>query len=57
MIERQSRRRISPNPEAQRWEIARAGAYFVCPFLGYNFIWNMRIFSGSAPFRFLVFWF
>jgi len=26
----------------------------VCPFLAYNFIWNMRIFSGSAPFWLLV---
>ena len=25
-------------------------SYFICPFLGYNLIWNDRTFSGSAPF-------
>ena len=30
--------------------VAGASSYFVCPFLGYNFIWNTRLFSGPAPF-------
>jgi len=34
--------------------IAGWGAYFVCPFLGYNFVWNMRFFSGPAPFFLLA---
>ncbi len=34
--------------------IAGGGAYFVCPFLGYNFVWNMRFFSGPAPFFLLA---
>ncbi len=34
--------------------VAGAGAYFVCPFLGYNFVWNRRLFSGPAPFVLLA---
>jgi NO-binding membrane sensor protein with MHYT domain len=30
--------------------VAGALSYFICPFLGYNLIWNDRMFAASAPF-------
>ena len=32
-------------------------SYFLCPFLGYNFFWNSRFFSGLAPFLLLMVFF
>jgi hypothetical protein len=28
--------------------VASTGAYFAAPYMGYNFLWNTRIFDGAA---------